>query len=342
VERWWGDAVRRRNGLRSLALVTFGISLVSLTDAVATGSWRAAAPLGHHGALAAWLLFVLPFSIATAREGGRWRVVGVLASAACGAAIVATRSIAGAAFLVVQVAMLSRQLRARWWLIAGVIAVGAAASARRLASIVEGADASLLARSAYWTAGAIGLRQRPALGWGPGSVGWTIGEHLQAAPGRNPPGEVVSYLHFLPLDLAYQIGVAGALLAAAAAAAFVMARRAEGLGAADPPLLDAAVASILPGLGALCVAGFQPLRAIVVAAAIAAGAALAATSNRRAALSDRGRRASRLTVLLYTACALGLLVPVRRAQHAYDLARVDPRPFELLDRAASEGAAFPL
>jgi len=342
VAGWWSDATRRRNGQRSLALVGAGVSSWSLADAAVTGSWRAAVPLGHHGALAVWLLFLLPFAAATARERGAWRVAGVLASAACVAAIVATRSIAGAAFLVVQMAMLWRHSRARWWMVAGAAAVGTAASVRRLVSIVEGGDASLLARSAYWTAGAIGLRQRPSLGWGPGSVGWTIGEHLHAAPGRNPPGEVVSYLHFLPLDLAYQIGIAGALLASAAAAAFLIARRRESLGAEDPALLDAALASFLPGIGALCVAGFQPLRATVVAAAIAAGAALAATANRRAAPADRARRASRLIVLLYTACALGLLVPVRRAQHDYDLARIDPQPFERLDRAASEDAAFPL
>ena len=92
-------------------------------------------------------------------------------------------------------------------------ALVAATNAPRLIAIASGSDPSVAARRSYLAAGWVGLRARPALGWGPGSVGWTVGEHLQPAPGRNPPGEVVSYLHFLPLDLAYQLGIAGALLA---------------------------------------------------------------------------------------------------------------------------------
>jgi hypothetical protein len=46
--------------------------------------------------------------------------------------------------------------------------------------------------------------------------------------------------------------------------------------------------------------------------------------------------------LLYTAIALGVLAPVRRAQCLYDRARTASQPFELLARAGERDAAFPL
>ena len=75
------------------------------------GAWRAAAPIGHHGALATWLLLVLPFGVLTARERGSWRAVGVLAAVAAAAAVLATRSLVAAALLVVQAGMLWQRRR---------------------------------------------------------------------------------------------------------------------------------------------------------------------------------------------------------------------------------------
>lgn len=342
VERSWRTPERRRLGGRALTSVVVVVAAWALVEAVRGGDWRAAAPIGHHGALATWILLVLPFAVVTARESGPWRAVGIVAALAATAAVLATRSLVGAGLLLVEAGMLFPRRRARWWALLGVAALAAAANAPRLIAIVAGSDPSIAARRAYLTAGWAGLRARPALGWGPGSTGWTVGEHLQPAPGRNPPGEVVSYLHFLPLDLAYQLGVAGALLAAAVIAAFFVARRGERAAADDPRLFDASMAALAAGLAALCVSGFQPLPAATMAAAVAAGAALASTTTRRAAVSDRARRSRRAMVLLYGAIALGVLAPVRRAQRLYDQARTAPRPFELLAGATALDGSFPL
>ncbi|HEX2464189.1 MAG TPA: hypothetical protein VHR17_06145 [Thermoanaerobaculia bacterium] len=342
VERSWSTPVRRRRGCRALTLVVVAAAAWALVDAISGGAWRAVALIGHHGALAAWLLFVLPFGVLTARERGPWRGLGVLAIVAAGATILATRSLVAAALLAVQVGMLWPRRRGRWWALASVAALVAVANAPRLIAIVTGGDPSVAARRSYLSAGWLGLRARPALGWGPGSVGWTVGEHLRPAPGRNPPGEVVSYLHFLPLDLAYQLGVAGALLAAAVVAAFLVARRSERATADDPHLFDASMAALVPGLAALCLAGFQPLPAATVAAAVAAGAMLASTTTCRPAVSDRARRAARAAILLYSAIALGVLAPVRRAQRLYDEARTAGQPFELLVGATDYDKSFPL
>jgi hypothetical protein len=342
VERWWNSPERRRLGCRALASVCCLVAVWSLVDAVGSGVWRAAAPIGHHAALATWLLFVAPFAVLTARELGAWRALGVAATLAAAVAVLATRSLVGAVALAVQAGMLFEQRRARRWALVVVAAVIAAVNAPRLIGIVSGGDPSVAARGAYFAAGWKGVAARPAVGWGPGSVGWTVGEYLQPAPGRNPPGEVVSYLHFLPLDLAYQLGIAGALLAVAVPAFFFLVRRRERATSHDVALHDAGMAALGPGLAALCVTGFQPLPSTTMAAAAAAGALLASTATRLPALSDRARRASRAIVLLYAAIALSVLWPVRRAQSSYDRARTAEQPLELLAHASALDASFPL
>ncbi|HVR28660.1 MAG TPA: hypothetical protein VMS86_03925 [Thermoanaerobaculia bacterium] len=364
IERMWRDAQRRLVGRRSLALVALAVATAGLGEAAAGPTWRAAAPLGHHGALALALLLLLPFAATTLRDRGVWRVVGGIATAASVAALLTTRSLVGAALLVVQAAMLllaswgrsrepeapaatavrpasTRWSRATAWALAALVGLTAVLHAPRLLAIVSGQDPSVAARGAYFAAGLDGIRQRPALGWGPGSVGWTIGEHLRPVPGSNPPGEIVSYLHFLPLDLAYQLGVAGALLAAGVAVAFLVARRRERATCADPLLRRASLAALVPGIAAFCLSGFPPLAAPGILAAIAAGAALA---SRAPAASVAGRAAAnvRLGVALYAVAALAVLSPARWAQRSYEAARRDPAPLEALENAAQRDGAFPL
>ena len=261
TERAWRDADRRRIGVGTLSLVATAIAAWALIDAAASGTWRAAAPLGHHGALAAWLLFLLPFAAVTARERGAWRAVG-LHRRGLDRRVHRRHAIARRLSRCWwrKIGLLLGSRRARWWLVGAAAAVAVVVLAPRLIAIASGADPSLAARGAYLDAGARGVLARPALGWGPGSVGWTIGEHLHAAPGRNPPGEVISYLHFLPLDLAYQLGIAGALLAVAVVAAFIAARRRERTSAGDAALLDAATASLVPGLSGSASRASSPCR----------------------------------------------------------------------------------
>ena len=234
-------------------------------------------------------------------------------------------------------AMLWPRRRARWWALAARRGAG-----RRGERSSPDRD-RLRQRSvdrrarAYLDAGWAGLRARPALGWGPGSVGWTVGEHLQPAPGRNPPGEVVSYLHFLPLDLAYQLGIAGALLAAAVVAAFLVARRRERAAADDAPLFDASMAALVPGLAALCSRGFQPLPADDDGGR-GGGRRRARVHHHAPSGGLRSRPPTRRvrrccsTARSRWACS----APVRRAQRLYDQARTAPRAVRAAGRRATD------
>jgi hypothetical protein len=405
VARLWRNERRRRAGVRAIAVVVCVVAAWALADAALRDAWPAAAPLGHRGALGLWFLVLLPFAAATAGERGGWRVVGVAAATLGVAGVLATRSLVATVLVAAEIAWLAAAPRQRspaaartgerpptppspsssrwpssaasssvngrgrrrvvaWALVAAALIV--ATQTHRLIAIARGEDSSTSARIAYLDAGISGVRARPALGWGPGSVGWTVSEHLRPRPGANPPGEVVSYLHLLPLDLAYQVGVAGAMLSLAVVITFLAARRRERDDAADPALLDAAWTAVLVGFAGLCLVGFPPIGANVVALLVAAGAALAlanpsgapgavprvavavaagapaevaATSGAPAASPTRRVR---WVVIAYVALAIAALAPLRWAQREYERARVALSPTEALDRAVRTDSAFPL
>ena len=72
-----------------------------------------------------------------------------------------------------------------------------------------------------------GFTARPILGWGPGSAPWTAAAFLDPVPGVNPWGESVGELHSLPVQLAYELGITGFLLAGGIAILFFVRRIAE-------------------------------------------------------------------------------------------------------------------
>ena len=351
VERCWRREEDRRRGLRGLALVAAGVSLWALIDWAFLGSPRAAMPLGHHNLLAAWLVMVLPLAVLPAREPGRWRLAGFAAGVLATAAVLASRSLGGCVALVAVAglwlaAAAARSGRGRPWRTWGALLVVAAAlslaQAPRVLRIASGADPSVRARSAYLTAGIRGFAARPMLGWGPGSTPWTAAAFLDPVPGVNPWGESVGDLHSLSVQLAYELGVTGFLLAAALAVLFSVRRIAEREEGRDPALLLGGMLGLAGGAVASLASGAVAVTALPLAAAIAAGGALAGSGRGKA------RRSSPLPVRIYALAALLALVPTELARWRYDRAvaaagagRADTAEAELA-AAVRLDPAFPL
>jgi len=348
----WADTTSRRRGLRGLAGVVAGISLWALVDhlvpgdvfagGIFSGSPRAARPLGHHNLLAVWLLTVLPPAVLPIRERSAWRWLGWAAAVLGAAALLATRSLLGAAglgglALIAGLVVLrpgsggtspSRRLRLWTGVVVGLLlALLAWRVGPRLLDVVTGGDPSARARAVYWEAGVRGFGARPLLGWGPGATPWTLALHLRPRPGINPPGEAVGQLHSQPLQVAYELGATGLLLALAISGLFVWRRWREVRSgeARDPALTTAALA----GLGAAGVAllGTAALEFPAVPVALAGVAGMA-----RAGGFGLGRRslprpsppqhslAWRLGVVLYATVAVAGLSGPARAHLRYDRA----------------------
>jgi O-antigen ligase/polysaccharide polymerase Wzy-like membrane protein len=169
-----------------------------------------------------------------------------------------------------------RRLRRRLAVALALLGLALAASQLpRLARIAARRDASALARAVYIQAGWQGWRERPWLGWGPGSAPWTAAWFLAPRPGLNPWGEAVGELHTLPVHLAYETGALGLLCLLATAGAFLGRRWAERRAAVDPALLAAGCLGFAgAGIAWLGTAAVS-VSALPLAVAAAAGAALA-------------------------------------------------------------------
>ena len=363
VAACWRSTRAITAGVRSISVVTAGVALWSLADLLLQDRERTAEPLGHHNLLAAWLVILLPLAILAAREKGPWRALGWGAGLLGVAALVASRSLAGAGALAVQAVVLlalgAAGLRRRgpgWlrWALALVLLAALASQAGRIARVFGGGDSSARARTVYLQAGWEGFLARPALGWGPGSTPWTSAAFLRPVPGVNPPSELVGELHSLPVQLAYELGAPGLLLAVALGAVFVRRRTAE----LARPGTDAEPTSVPPGKDVgLAVAGLLGLlaaavtalasaalwvTALPVAAALAAGAALAGSGS---PMHEAAARRPRPWLLpAYAILALAVLLPIRlAARHAERAIGADlPTARRELARAVRLDPAFPL
>jgi hypothetical protein len=286
-------------------------------------------PLGHHNLLAVWLVALLPAAALPLRAPGPGRWAAAAAVAAGVAALAASESLAGAlGMLAVLVALglgaavlrgggAGGARRRRFGTLlaaAGALAV-LLALAPRLARVLAGADPSFAVRAEYYAAGWRGFLARPLLGWGPGATPWTLAEWLEPVPGVHPPGEIVGDLHSLPLQLLYELGPSGLLLAAAVALLFAW-RRLVALPVAEDRGLVIAGLLGLAGAGVALVA-VAPLAvpAVPAALAVAAGAALAGERGERLPLR-RPRSLADLPVFAYVVAAGLLLLPIDRAHLA--------------------------
>lgn len=336
VARCWSGEGARRTGARAVAVLTSGISLWALIDWRVRDLPRVAMPLGHHNLLATWLVILLPLALLAAREPGLWRWVGLVGGFLPAVTILATKSLAGnlalAAEALVALIVLARTRRS--WVVGVLVlvaGVGLFAQRARMASIVAGTDLSMQGRMVYYKGAWAGFLARPWIGWGPGSAAWTAPAFFAPVPGVSPVGEAVGELHSLPLHLAYEVGTVGLVFSLVLALAFVVRRLA---GRAEDPgfrlaglagLLGAAVASL--GSAALAV------QALPLAAAVAAGAALA---------GDRAPAVSRRPVLIYGALAVLALAPLQTARWFYDRAVAGRDARESLGRAVRIDPLFPL
>ncbi len=329
VARAWRDDRPRAIGTRALAVAVAAIAAWSLLAWRAGATPRPAAPLGHHLLLSAWLITLLPLALLPAAARGRWRWLGWAAGAPALAAVGAGRSLHAVLALAVQgalwlLASRRRPRRGVAWVAAAALVLLLAAGLPRLVRVARGEDPSARARATYATAALKGFAARPLLGWGPGATPWTAARFLDPVPGVNPPGEAVGELHSLPLQLLYELGLAGALAAAALVACFLARRRRE-LAAGDSPL---ALAGLLGLAGAaVCALGSAAIAvtALPVAAAIAAGAALATRQERQVAASVRAiavppSRRLPPAPAVYAALAATLLLPLDVAHRRYDRA----------------------
>jgi putative inorganic carbon (HCO3(-)) transporter len=358
VERCWRRETDGRWGLRSVAAVVAAISLWALIDQAARSAPRAAMPLGHHNLLAGWLVMLLPVAVLPARERGPWKALGIAGGLVPVAAILASRSLAGALALAVEVGA-----AVGWWLwhdrgarrsrrtIAVLLILlgfaGGAFQIPRLRRILAGEDVSVRARTVYYEAGREGFLARPLLGWGPGSVAWTAAAFLDPVPGVSPwGGESVGELHSLPLQLAYELGASGLLLALAVAGLFVGRRFSERRQARDPALAAAGLLGLLGGAVTSLGSGALAVTALPLSAAVAAGAALSGTAEEEASMTPPSR--SGLPVRVYVlAAGIALLPPALAVLH-YDravAAGTADRPREAqmeLARAVRLDPSFPL
>jgi O-Antigen ligase len=337
VERAWQDERTRRLGLRALAAVVGGVALGSLLYQWRHALPRTGMPLGHHNLLAGWLVAGLPAALLPLREKNRWRFLGLAAGLLAVAAVLASRSLLGAAALGVQAALLLLWTR-RWhrWMVPVALLV-LSLQLPRVATIFSGSDPSARARLVYLDAGWRGLEARPLLGWGPGSVPWTIAEFLRPIPGVNPPSEIVGDLHSLPLQILYELGGTGFLFTLGTAALFLRRRVTERGSAEDPPLLAAGLIGLLGAAVTRLGGASLSITALPVAVAVAAGVALAA-------LPRRPRLVGPWLGGAYVAVAVLALLPLLRAQVLYERAAVgrETESVTALERAVDLDPELPL
>jgi hypothetical protein len=235
---------------------------------------------------------------------------------------------------------------------AGVLPLaGAAVALLVLPRLVgEGLDPSVAARLVYWRGALAGAAERPLLGWGPGSTAWTLPLHLRPLPGVNPAGEVVGDVHSLPLQLGYELGLAGLVAAGLVVGLFFARRLREGAGRDE--LGRAGLAGCAAGLIALLGTPTLGTLAPWVALAVAAGAALSAREDPApaarpapdgAGAADPPRREAPAG-WLYAALAVLLLLPLDLAHLLYDLARRAPpaRAREVMLQATAFDPEHPL
>ncbi len=327
----WRLEEDRRRGLRAVALVVVGVAAWALVDWGFLGSPRPAMPLGHHNLLAAWLVILLPLAVLPARETGSWRLAGLAAGGLALLAILASHSLAGFVALGLEALVGfgirgaggvrglrnvrggDRQRRG-WAVLLALALLVSFLQVPRALRILTGQDPSARARTSYVEAGWAGFTARPILGWGPGSAAWTSAAFLDPIPGINPWGEAVGELHSLPVQLAYELGITGLLLALATVVLFFVRRTGERQEGRDPGLLAAGLLGLGGGAVASLGSGALAVTALPVAAAVAAGAALAGSGRGKA------RPESPWPVRVYAVAALLFLAPLALAHWRYDRA----------------------
>jgi hypothetical protein len=309
----WALLAELRGGETAAVAVAAAAAMSAERRGAAPGLGGTLAPLGHHTLLATWLATLLPVALLPLREKSGWRWLGAGAGALGVAGMLVGRSLAGGAAVACEALLAAvwlaglggdrhrpdgtagsgsgmRLRRRRLAVALAVLGLAVAASQLpRLARIAARRDASALARAVYVEAGWHGWKERPWLGWGPGSAPWTAAWFLAPRPGLNPWGEAVGELHTLPVHLAYETGALGLLCVLATAGAFLGRRWAERRAAVDPVMLAAGCLGFAGagiawlGTAAVAVSALPLALAVTAGAALAGGSAAAPASGAAAA-----------------------------------------------------------
>ncbi len=351
IERAWCEPGPRHLGLLITALLPGLFGAWALVSMVVFGEARASMPLGHHNLLALVLVALLPLPLLAWQAGGSWRLLGIVSAISGLVALVLTGSLSGALGLLCAAAFLARSGRqerrsgASRSPLAAVAVVGllvAALFGARLVQVVSGDDASASARGVYAEAAFDGFVAQPLRGHGPGASMWLLADTWRPVPGVNPPGEVVSDPHSLPLLLLFELGLPGILVSFGLVALWIRTRYRE-LAAMDSQehwqtrVLDAG----LVGWAVVALAG-APLAvpAVPVTLCFLLGA--------RQSIHARGRRSASLRSRVGSVLALALIVgavvvlpPFLLATRHWDLARSAQSPEEALAALAKASTHDP-
>lgn len=332
-------AATLRTATRGLTALLGLVAARGLAGVFFEGTPGASLPLGHHNLLAVFLLMLLPAPYALYRGApprSPDRYLALLAGGLALAALFLTRSLGGALALLVFLVLLLPWDRGRVRLASamGVVLVGLALGAGLLPRIVHFEDQlglSMAARLGYLEAGWRGFLASPLVGHGPGTTPWLFAAFFEPTTGVHPPNHLVGDLHNLPLQVLFELGFAGFLAAACWlwAAQRPLWRRPQGEEAISP-LGFAWVRGARAGLVATLFfsgTGF-PLGIPVLpfAFGLLAGFGLAAQSQIHAVAENNpgraaGRRLPRIVFWLFLIVVLALILPVLRAQWAWDAAR---------------------
>jgi hypothetical protein len=339
VGRLVRDAPSRRLAVAAWGAAVSGVAVWSLADTVWRGAVRAAAPLGSPEILAAVLAVALPVAAVGWRERGAHRAVAAVAVVLGVGALAATRTLVGLLALGAAAWVASRRAGRARELLLGVALLALGLAVPRLAATVSGDDAAATVRADEARAAWSGARERPLLGWGPGTAPWTMSGFVAVRPGPAAAEAASGGPAWSPVALAFELGLPPLALWLAVAVAFARARRRGP--AVDPPLAVAAAAALAAAVVALATGASPALPAFSVTALLVAGFALAGESDAPPA----ARRWQGIAVAAYVVAAAALLTPAVRAHRAYEAAlhAGDPEVrSEALDRAVRLDPLFPL
>ena len=341
VARVWSDSARRRAGVAAWSAVVAAVAVAAIVESAGSGWGRAAAPLGHHNLLGAFLAMTLPVAAVGLRENGAARAISFAATLLGAGALVATRSL-GALVALAAVALVAslRLVRGRE-LVVGLALLGLGLAVPRVERILRGDDPSLVARQTYAEAALAGARERWLFGWGPGAIPWTLAGFLRPRPGHNPAGELVGEPHSTPLRIAYELGLAGLLVTSGLLLRFGVVRWRERAAAPDLALLAGGAAGLAAGFLCSLSGSWLAVPALPATLAASAGAALAGG----APPAPRRLAPGAAAIGLYLVGAASILAPTMLAQRDYREAIESRDPGEsdrALARAAARDPDFPL
>ncbi|MAE69338.1 MAG: hypothetical protein CME06_02590, partial [Gemmatimonadetes bacterium] len=236
-----GSAEIRRHVLTGVALLGAIVAAIALVQWSRELTPRASAPFGHHNLLGAFLALVLPvqaaLTLSSAHDRSE-RSIGAVAAGLGLVALLATRSLGSVigvlvaipavplANLLLRPAGSDRPRRPAGVLagaaIAALVAVavvptteaGQALSTRMARLASGGGDRSGSERIEFFKAASAGVREvHPWIGFGTGMTPFAFPLDLRQRVVRQAEGVAVTHLHSTPVQVAYELGLVGLVLA---------------------------------------------------------------------------------------------------------------------------------